>query len=146
MKIKFWVFFLGVYTLFIPFQVWGQNSGSPLSSDPLDFQDAPSLSSFPSVYKRMSLDELLNVQVTSVSKRESTVGQSPAAIYVITQDDIHRSGVTTIAESLRMVPGLEVARIDSSTWAISARGFNSGAANKLLVMIDGRSVYSPLFS
>ncbi|MGH9201592.1 MAG: TonB-dependent receptor plug domain-containing protein, partial [Vicinamibacterales bacterium] len=75
-----------------------------------------------------------------------TVAESAAAIFVITQEDIRRSGVTSIPEALRMVPGVEVARIDANKWAISARGFNGRFANKLLVMIDGRSVYTPLFS
>jgi iron complex outermembrane receptor protein len=100
----------------------------------------------PKVFKKMTLDELMDIEVTSVSKRESTIGQSAAAVSVITQDDIRRSGATSIAEALRMAPGMEVARIDNSTWAISARGFNSSTANKLLVLMDGRSVYSPLYS
>ena len=95
--------------------------------------------------KKMSLEELMNLEVTSVSRRESTVGDSAAAIYVITQDDIRRSGATSIPETLRMVPGLEVAQIDSDSWGISSRGFNSQDANKLLVLVDGRSVYTPLF-
>jgi iron complex outermembrane receptor protein len=74
------------------------------------------------------------------------VGQSPAAVYVITQEDIRRSGVRSIPDALRMVPGLDVARIDSNKWAITSRGFNGQFANKLLVLIDGRSVYTPLFS
>src|SRR6266446_4642229 len=99
----------------------------------------------------MTLDELMdielmNVEVTSVSRRQSTVGQSPSAVTVITQDDIRRSGALSIPEALRMAPGLEVAQIDNSTWAISARGFNSNTANKLLVLMDGRSVYTPLYS
>src|SRR5882672_6511581 len=77
----------------------------------------------PSAFKKMSLDELMDVEVTSVSRRESTIGQSAAAVTVITQEDIRRSGATSIPEILRMAPGLEVARIDNSTWAISARGF-----------------------
>jgi iron complex outermembrane receptor protein len=97
-------------------------------------------------YKKMSLDELMDVKVTTVSRRESTVWQSPAAISVITQDDIHRSGATNIPQALRMAPGLEVAQIDSSSWAITSRGFNSSTANKLLVLMDGRSVYTPLYS
>jgi iron complex outermembrane receptor protein len=95
-------------------------------------------------FKKMSLDELMNVEVTSVAKRESTVGQSPAAIFVVSQEDIRRSGATSIPEALRSVPGLEVAQTNSNNWAISARGFNSTGANKLLVLIDGRSVYDPL--
>jgi iron complex outermembrane recepter protein len=97
-------------------------------------------------FKKMSLDELMDIEVNSVSRRESTVGQSPAAITVITQDEIRRSGATSIAEALRLSPGLDVARIDNSTWAITSRGFNSGGANKILVLIDGRTVYTPLYS
>ncbi|MEK7408086.1 MAG: TonB-dependent receptor [Acidobacteriota bacterium] len=94
----------------------------------------------------ISLEELMNVEVTSVSKKEQPLNRVPAAVYVITREDIRRSGVTTIPEALRMVPGLQVARIDSSKWAISARGFNGRWSNKLLVMIDGRRVLSPVFS
>lgn len=93
-----------------------------------------------------SLEDLMDLKVTSVSKKEETLFQTAAAIYVITQEDIRRSGMTSIPELLRMVPGLSVARIDGNKWAISARGFNSRFANKLLVLIDGRSVYTPLFS
>ncbi|HKX33442.1 MAG TPA: TonB-dependent receptor [Blastocatellia bacterium] len=93
-----------------------------------------------------SLEELMNVKVTSVSKKEETFFQTAAAIYVITQDEIRRSGLNSIPELLRLVPGLEVARIDGNKWAISARGFNIRYAYKLLVLIDGRSVYSPEFS
>jgi len=87
-----------------------------------------------------------DIEVTSVTRNESTVGRSPAAVHVITQEMIRRSGKTTVPELLRMVPGLQVARINSNVWAISSRGFNHQFANKLLVMIDGRSVYSPTFS
>jgi len=88
----------------------------------------------------------MNLRVTSTARRPQTVAESAAAIFVITQEDIRRSGVTSIPEALRMVPGVEVARIDGNKWAISARGFNGRFANKLQVMIDGRSVYTPLFS
>lgn len=84
--------------------------------------------------------------VSTVTRQESTVGQSPTAIFVITQDMIRRSGATSIPEALRMAPGLQVARIDSSRWAITARGFNERFAGKLLVQIDGRIVYNILFS
>ena len=94
----------------------------------------------------LSLEDLVNVTVTSVSKKEEKLNDAAAAIFVLTNDDLRRSGATTVADALRLVPGLQVASIDSSTWAVSARGFNSGFANKLLVMIDGRTVYSPLFS
>lgn len=88
----------------------------------------------------------MDIPVTSVTRTESTVGQSPAAVFVITNEMIRRSGATCIPEALRMAPGLEVARIDASKWAITARGFNSRYANKLLVLIDGRTVYNPVYS
>jgi iron complex outermembrane receptor protein len=94
----------------------------------------------------MSVEDLMNLQVTSVSKRAQKVADAAAAVFVITQEDIKRSGARNIPETLRMVPGLEVARLDENKWAISSRGFNGRFANKLLVLIDGRSVYTPLFS
>ena len=90
-----------------------------------------------------SLEDLMNIEVTSVSKKQEKLFQSAAAVYVITQEDIRRSGLMSLPELLRLVPGLQVARIDGSKWAISARGFNGRLANKLLVLVDGRSVYSP---
>ena len=98
--------------------------------------------------KRLSLEELMNLEVTSVSKQPQSLFTSPAAIQVITQEDIRRSGASSIPEALRLAPNLQVAQVDSRQWAITARGFNqpSGLANKLLVMIDGRSVYTPLFA
>jgi iron complex outermembrane recepter protein len=94
----------------------------------------------------MSLEDLMNMQVTSVSKRSQKVADAAAAVFVITQEDIRRSGATSIPDALRMVPGLEVAQIDQNKWAIGSRGFNGRFDNKLLVLIDGRSVYTPLFS
>jgi iron complex outermembrane receptor protein len=94
----------------------------------------------------MSVEDLMNMQVTSVSKRTQKVADAAAAVYVITQEDIRRSGATNIPEALRLVPGIQVARIDENKWAISSRGSNGRFANKLLVLIDGRSVYTPLFS
>ncbi len=96
----------------------------------------------------LSLEELseLDVVVTSVSKKEEKLTEAPSAITVLTQEDIRRSGASSIPEALRMVPGLQVTHIDSNKWSISARGFNNQFANKLLVLIDGRSVYTPLFS
>jgi len=96
--------------------------------------------------ENLTLEQLVNVQVTSVSKKETDLFTSPAAIYVITQEDIRRSGVTSIPDALRMVPGMEVAQINASQWAVSSRGFNSQFADKLLVLVDGRSVYTPAFS
>ena len=94
----------------------------------------------------MSLEELANLEVTSVSRRAERLADAPAALYVITGEDIRRSGVTSLPEALRLAPNLEVARIDSRQYAISARGFNNSIGNKLLVLIDGRAVYTPLFS
>lgn len=94
----------------------------------------------------LSLEELLNVTVISVSKRETPRIRSATAIDVITQDDIRRLGITTLAEALRWVPGMQVGRIDAQKWAVSARGFQSIFADKLLVLIDGRTIYEPFFS
>jgi iron complex outermembrane recepter protein len=94
----------------------------------------------------MDLEALMKIEVTSVSKRPERLSDAAAAIYVITNEDIRRSGATSIPEALRLAPGLEVARQDSHTWAISSRGFNDEFANQLLVLIDGRSVYTPLFA
>jgi iron complex outermembrane recepter protein len=93
-----------------------------------------------------SLEDLLNLQVTSVSKKEQKLSKAGAAIFVITQEDIRRSGATNIPDLLRLAPGVDVARVDANRWAISIRGFNDQHANKVLVLIDGRSVYSPSFS
>ncbi len=94
----------------------------------------------------MSLEELTNLTITSVSKKEQKASEAPAAIYVVTPEDIRRSGVLSLPEALRMVPGMDVAHVNANQWAISSRGFNSIYANKLLVLMDGRSVYSPLFA
>lgn len=97
-------------------------------------------------YFDMSLEELAEVKVTSVSKRSEKASQVAAAVHVITEEDIRRSSARSIPELLRQVPGLQVARAGSHDWAISSRGFNAQFANKLLVLIDGRTVYTPLFS
>ena len=94
----------------------------------------------------LSLQELLNVEVTSVSKQKQPLSNSPAAIYVITSEHIRNSGATSIPQVLRDVPGLHVGQIDSQKWAISSRGFNGRYNNKLLVLMDGRTLYSPIFS
>src|ERR1041384_8328986 len=92
----------------------------------------------------MSLEDLMNVQVTSVSKTAQSVNTAPAAITVITQEDIRHSGLESIPELLRLAPGMEVARFNANQWAISARGFNDIYANKLLVLMDGRTIYYPV--
>lgn len=94
----------------------------------------------------LNVEDLLNVEVTSVSKKAQALNDSAAAVYVITNDDIRRIGATSIPEALRLAPGLDVARIDANKWAVSARGFNARFANKLLVLIDGRNTYSRMFS
>src|SRR5579862_3855680 len=96
--------------------------------------------------KGMSLDELVNIEVTSVSKEPEKLSDSPSAIQVITSDDIERSGASSIPEALRLADNLDVAQKNSHDWAISARGFNTELANKLLVLMDGRTVYTPLFA
>lgn len=94
----------------------------------------------------LSLEQLGNIIVTSVSRREERLASAAASIYVISADDIRRSGATSIPEALRLAPNLLVARADTNQYAISARGFTNVLANRLLVLIDGRIVYSPLFS
>lgn len=96
-------------------------------------------------YLDLTIEQLLDAKVVSASKKMESIAEAPAAIYVVTNEDIQRSGVTTIPDALRMVPGMVVARSDSNSWAISIRGFNSTLANKLLVLIDGRTVYNPVF-
>ena len=93
---------------------------------------------------QVSLEDLMNIEVTSVSKKEQKMSQAAAAIFVITQEDIRRSGAANIPDLLRMVPGMDVSQINANTWAISARGFDDQFSNKLLVLIDGRAVYTPL--
>src|SRR5690606_16082843 len=92
----------------------------------------------PDELKRLSVEELLDVEVTSVSRRPQRLSQVASAIQVISQEEIRRSGATSLSEALRLAPNLQVAQVNSSQWAISARGFNNVLANKLLVMIDGR--------
>jgi iron complex outermembrane recepter protein len=92
-----------------------------------------------------SIENLMKIEVTSVSKRQEKLSQTASAVFVITQEDIQRSGATNIPDLLRMVPGVDVAQINANTWAITARGFNGRFSNGLLVLLDGRSVYTPTF-
>lgn len=96
--------------------------------------------------KQLSLEELMNIEVTSVSKRPEKINEVASAIQVITQKEIRSSGAKTVAEALRLATNLQVAQVNSSQWAISARGFNNVLANKLLVLVDGRTVYTPLYA
>jgi len=94
----------------------------------------------------MSLEDLLNVEITSAARKSQRLNDVAAAVYVITREDIERSGATSIPEALRLAPGVSVARLANNRWAVSIRGFNSRFSNKLLVLMDGRSMYSQLFS
>ena len=94
----------------------------------------------------LSFDELMQVNITSVSKKSEKLSEASAAVYVVTRNEIRRSGATSIPEALRLVPGVDVAQIDPNKWSIGIRGFNGRFSSKLLVMIDGRSVYTPTFS
>ncbi|MEO8663288.1 MAG: TonB-dependent receptor [Bryobacteraceae bacterium] len=95
---------------------------------------------------RMDVEDLMAITVTSVSKREQHLSRTAAAVFVINQEDIRRSGATSIPDLLRMAPGVDVQQIDANAWAISVRGFNSRYSNKVLVLVDGRTVYTPSFS
>jgi iron complex outermembrane recepter protein len=95
---------------------------------------------------RLSIEDLMNIQITSAAKKEQRAEDVPAAVFVITQDDIRHSGLRSLPELFRLVPGLQVAQLTSSNWAVSIRGFNDQFSNKLLVLIDGRSIYRRTFS
>ncbi len=94
----------------------------------------------------LSIEELMNIEVTTASRQAQKLSQTSSAVFVITQEDIRRSGATSIPDALRMAPGVEVSRINADKWSISIRGFSGRFANKLQVLMDGRSVYNPLFA
>ena len=100
----------------------------------------------PSTLKRLALDQLVDVEITSVSRRPEPLSHAASAIDVITADEIRRSGSNNLPDTLRLATGLDVAQFDGHTWAISARGFNITTANKMQVLMDGRSLYTPLYS
>jgi len=110
------------------------------------FAAAQSSASSAATLKKLSLEELANIEVTSVSRIKSTIGQSAAAVSVVTNEDIRRSGATSLPAALRLVPGIFVAQQTSDSWAVSSRGFSSTNSEKLLVLSDTRSVYTPLYS
>ncbi len=122
------VWVIGIFCATPPFAHCAEDPSHPLDLSDLD------------------LEGLGNLQVTSASRKAQRFKDTAAAIFVITNEDIRRSGATSIPDALRMVPGVQVARIGNDQWAVSARGFNGQYSNKLLVQIDGRSVYSPLYS
>ncbi len=118
-----------------------------LGMTPLARADDPqSQAGSPDTLKQLTLEELSQIDVTTPSKEPVPVMRTPAAIYVITGDDIRRSGVTTIPDALRLAPGVEVAQIDSSKWSVGIRGFGTRLSRDVLVLIDGRTVYTPLFA
>ncbi|CAI2717219.1 TonB-dependent receptor plug domain-containing protein [Nitrospina watsonii] len=120
----------------------------PLQAEPGDATalPAPRFTGQLDSLMEVPLEELFQITVTSPAKKEQPLYKAASAIYVITGDDLRRTGATSVQEALRLVPGMMVAQIDSASWAISARGFNNRFANKLQVMIDGRSLYTPLFA
>ena len=117
-----------------------------IPASPLWGQTIQAASSLPQDLKRLSIEELTQIDVTSVSRRSERLSETAAAVSVINPDQIFRSGLTTLPEVLRLADAIDVARVNSSTWATSLRGFTTNPANKLLVLMDGRSVYSPLTS
>ncbi len=119
-----------------------ETTGNSMETSNADAQEAVST---PNVAD-LDVSQLMDVRVSSVSKTEQKMSRVAAAVFVITREDIRRSGATSIPDLLRMVPGLDVAQINANSWAISARGFNHQFSDKLLVLIDGRAVYTPLFA
>jgi iron complex outermembrane recepter protein len=126
------LFLVGMLGLSGLVRAWGQPQGTAATDPDVDLKD-------------MSLEQLGNVQVTTVSKEPEDVWQTPVAIYILTQDDIRRSGATTLPDLLRTVPGVEVAEEQSNQWAVGIRGFGSGFSKGVLLLIDGRSAYTPLY-
>ena len=94
----------------------------------------------------LSLEELMQIEITTFSRKPMALSATPAAVFVVSKDDIARSGARSIPDMLRMVPGVQVAQADASSWAVTARGSNGLFANKLLVLMDGRTLYTPLYS
>jgi iron complex outermembrane receptor protein len=109
-------------------------------------EETPTAKKIPTDLTNLSLEQLANIEVTTVSRRPEELSKVAAPIYVITGEDIRRSGVTSLPEALRLSPGVQVARIDSNKWAIGVRGFTSRLSRSVLVLLDGRSVYTPLFA
>lgn len=128
-----------IFTLGLASAQMAMAGESPLPQDPADQGPKQDLGN-------LGIEDLMNIEVTTASKKAQSLTEVAAAIYVVTAADIQESGATSVPDALRMVPGVQVAQMNASMWAISIRGFNSRYANKLLVLIDGRSVYTPLFS
>ena len=124
---------MGVAVLAFVSLAWGQATVSAAEQKPRDLTE-------------LTPEQLANIEVTSVAKKPEKRSRTPAAVYVITRDHIRRSGVTTLVDALRLAPGIQVARIDSNKWAVGIRGFASSLTRSVLVLIDGRTVYTPLFA
>ena len=118
-------------------------------AEPEPPSEPPSLDSAaasPSELKKLALEQLVDMEITSASRRPEKLSETSSAVDVITAEDIERAGVTNIPDALRLGAEMEVAQVDSHTWAISTRGFDTTVANKMQVLMDGRSLYTPLFS
>jgi iron complex outermembrane receptor protein len=129
-----------------PFQKWILSSAVPaliLAATSADATDTNLPSKSSADWGDLTLEQLVNVKVTSVAKGQTDLFTSPAAISVVTSDDISRLGITSIPEALRLVPGMDVAQINANQWAVSSRGFNAQFSRDLLVLVDGRTVYVP---
>jgi iron complex outermembrane receptor protein len=134
-------------------RAWPQATQNPQTQQTSAVEQAPktpetpqTASGPPKDLTSTSIEDLMNMEVTSASKKEQKLSQVAAAIFVITQEDIRRSGATNIPDVLRMVPGVQVAQLDANIWVITIRGFSDRFADKVLVLIDGRSVYTPTSS
>ncbi|MCP4714756.1 MAG: TonB-dependent receptor [Deltaproteobacteria bacterium] len=124
---------IGISAILLWYSCAAASETLPATEDSIDFTS-------------LSLDALMNYEITSVSKKPEKYFDATAAIYVVTQEEIRRSSASGIPDLLRMVPGLNVAQINSNQWAVTSRGFNDRFANKLLVLMDGRTIYTPIFS
>ena len=124
--------------------VLSASCGYALVSNIAAAADPPAASS--DALKKLSIEELMNLEVTSVSKRPEKLAETASGIQVIAGEEIRRAGATSVPEALRLAANLQVARVDSRQWAITARGFNNTLANKMLVLVDGRTVYTPLYA
>lgn len=136
--------FAGCELLFAASALVAGGFGQPAAAAPQSDAHPAVASAASNDLSQASLEDLMNMEIISVSRKEQKLSQTAAAVFVITREEIRRSGATNIPDVLRMVPGLDVSQINANTWAVSARGFNAQFTNKLLVLIDGRAVYTPL--
>ncbi len=138
------LFALIVFILMVLLFIEPPDSKRVFAADDIGNDSSPSQTGFDMT--TLSIEQLMNIDITSVTKSQQRLSRSASAIFVITGEDIRRSAATSIPGILRIVPGLQVARVDSNKWAITSCGFNKLFSNKLLVLIDGRTVYTSLFS